>query len=80
MGKRSHRKRERGFRPSEHHIFPKARFPQFKNCKWNIAHITQREHDAFNILFGGCVTPQEAFEILLNRFCNGIIDYQEATN
>jgi len=50
---------------SKHHCYPKSRFPMWKNKEWNIVTVTQKQHNAYNILFGSDATPLEAIITIL---------------
>ena len=62
------RKSRRG--KNRHHIFGKARFPQYRNCHWNIVEVNISRHELYHKLFGD-KTPKEIIAYLLNTFWNG---------
>ena len=50
---------------TEHHLYPKSRFPMYAHKEWNIKKVTRQEHEAWHFLFS-LMTPQEAFDWLLS--------------
>jgi len=50
---------------TEHHLYPKARFPMYAHKEWNIKRVTRREHEAWHFLFG-LQTPHEVFDLLVS--------------
>ena len=44
---------------TDHHMFPRARFPELAKERWNIKRIPDKEHEAWHRVFND-KTPDEA--------------------